>query len=98
MPGRLPPPEGSLPLLEIDRDDTDPDVFGRQSAPDQRGDTVPRCVSCGRRVDDPSQFDQGVTWALQGVNWMLRNAGPAGQRMTKAEADNLTLWFQQGLS
>ena len=87
----LPPPHGSLPLLESDQDDTDPDVFGRQSRPDQKADTIPRCITCGRRVDDTAQFDQGVTWALQGINWMLR------QRMPRAEADNLTLWFQQEL-
>lgn len=102
MTAQIPPPNGSLPLLESDRDDTDPDIFdrnrvtqagfSRQSAPDQKADTVPRCITCGRRVDDSSQFDQGVTWALQGVNFML------AKRMPKAEADMLTLWLQHGLT
>lgn len=91
---KLPPPEGSLPVLEI-KDDTDPDVFAprktRTGYLGQDSDTVPRCMTCGRASEDIPSFDRGVIYALQGVRWMLK------QRMTEAEADHLVLWLKQGI-
>lgn len=90
-----PKPPGALPLLESVKDDTDPDVFGR---PDPNADTVPRCMTCGRRSDDDTAFDQGVAYALRGVHWMLlQGKGPA-HGLSRSQADNFVLWLRSGIS
>ncbi len=76
---------GALPELELPESDTDPDVFGNEEP------TVPRCLTCGRRSDMPTSFQEGVDYALRGVRFMLVKKMPAD------EADHLVLWLRSGI-
>lgn len=76
---------GSIPWLELEPDDTDPEPFGTS----KELDTVPRCTACGQATVGLDPFEQGKSYVLRGLYWTLC------KKLSKRQASELAIWLQE---